>query len=377
MTQSADFVYERALRQGMVEEGADPVYCIVSIQQLLDEAQTDHVIIEEVIVGKDSLFGLSRRYLYLLEKETLLRFPSGQVSLKSYEMEDPTEDSLEIVLGEDSRFLTLPAVMHHQWPEVFETQNPISGDLTEPDREESSSSDKLSADSSDLATVPVEEISVSQKPEQNGQQTATLQNLQKQPDASVSEDVVEPKASPPKKKTFVPILISAILILVLVGGGLFFVLSGSTSDQKSASSSSADESEQVYDLQTVEDLSDIILPRTEAYQDLIGKIQNGSGVTDAEIFEEQSSLLEALEKVKAFDETDNLLVKRAEDYLSLMHDNMTSFANAIKASGTTSQSLYQSALSEVSQVENAKSSFYTLLNAARTKLDLEPYEDLS
>lgn len=119
------------------------------------------------------------------------------------------------------------------------------------------------------------------------------------------------------------------------------------------------------------------MPRTEAYQALIDKIQNGSGVTDAEIFEEQSSLLEALEEVEAFDETDNLLVNSAEDYLSLMHDNMTSFASAIKASGTTSQSLYQSALSEVSQVEEAKSSFYTLLNAARTKLDLEPYEDLS
>lgn len=373
-------MYERALKHGMVEEGADPVYCIISIQQLLDEAQADHVTIEEVIVGKGSLFGLSRRYLYLLEKETLLRFPASQVSLKSYETEDLTEDSLEIVLGEDSRFLALPAIMHHQWPEVFETQNHISVDLTKPEREGPSGSDDhddLNDNSSDMATVPVEETSASQKPQQNVQQTAALRDTQKQSFASVSEDSAKPKASRTEKKSFVPILISAILVLILVGGGLFFVLSGSSSDQKLASSSSTVESEQDYDLQTVVDLSDIILPRTEAYQDLIDKIQNGSGVTDAEIFEEQSSLLEALEKVESFDETDNLLVSGAEDYLSLMHDNMTSFANAIRASGTTSQSLYQSALSEVSQVEEAKNSFYTLLNAARTKLDLEPYDDLS
>lgn len=377
-------MYDRALKHGMVEEGADPVYCIVSIQQLLDEAQEDQVTIEELIIGRDSIFGLSRRYLYLLEKETLLRFPAAQVSLKSYETSDPEEDSLEIVLGEDSRFLALPAIPYHQWPEVFETPDQISSGSA--NREEKIAA--TAADHADLHTipvqpdtVPVQETSARPITEQITQTASVQPRSEDLLRNRQSQDIVQPAAArPAKKKGITPVLISVLLVLVLAGGGLFFFFSsGSSTDQKTTSTTteSSDASTQVYDLETVEDLSDIVVPRTEAYQDLIEQIQNGSGVYDSEIFAEQSSLQEALEEVQAYDEADNLLVNSAKDYLSLMYENMTAFADAIKASGTTSQTLYQSALSDVSQVEETRSSFYTLLNAARSQLDLDTYDDLS
>lgn len=368
---NANLLFEQAMRNGMVERTADQSYSVVSIQHIIDIAQSDQDVLEDVIVGKNGVFGLSPSFIYIFENGKLYRFPIAQAQMVRINPESHDGNNLNIEIAGRNFGLSLPAAERDEFffndlPQ--EEAGPNTADLNSVPAQ-ADTSDVFAAESS-LADENPKIHTVADGIEPPDRSEGTKGSV-------FGASVKEPKK---EKKTFGKkwIAVLSMLVVVIIAVVSVFVISGGKSDVEAEGASGKTVAVDAYSQLTVEGISEIISPATDSYWETTKAVRKGDTTSADKVASRVTELKEAMDSLENYQDDGGELYDLGSDYLSQMHKNLQAFQDYLESTDTTEQqTIYQTAISELDSIREAEESFYSLLNKARENYDLETYDYIS
>lgn len=369
---NANLLFEQAMRNGMVEQTADQSYSVVSIQHIIDIAQRDQDTLEDVIVGKNSVFGLSPNFIYIFDNGKLFRFQIAQAQMVRIDPGSHDGNNLNIEIAGRNFGLSLPAAERDEFflndlPQ--ENANPNATVLNSVPVQEDTS-DIFAAESS-LADENPHTVS-----------TGTVEVEPPNRSEETKESTFGPAVKEPKKggrnigKKWIALV--SMLVVVIIAAVSVFVISGGKADVEAEGNSGKTVAVDAYSQLTVEGISEIISPATDLYWETTKAVRKGDTTSADSVATKVTELKAAMDSLENYKDDGGELYELGSDYLSQMHKNLQAFEDYLEnTDASQQQTIYQTAISELDSIREAEENFYSLLNKARENYDLETYDYIS
>lgn len=369
---NANLLFEQAMRNGMVERTADQSYSVVSIQHIIDIAQRDQDTLEDVIVGKNSVFGLSPNFIYIFDNGKLFRFPIAQAQMVRIDPGSHDGNNLNIEIAGRSFGLSLPAAERDEFflndlpQENADPNAPTMNTVAaQPEASDVFAAESTLADENPhtVSTGTVEVEPPSRSEETKGSAFGT--------------SVKEPKKGGRKfGKKWIAVI--SMLVVILIATFTVFATSGGSDEVEAEGDSGKTVAVDAYSQLTVEGISEIVSPATESYWATTKDVRKGDTTSADSVAAKVTELKEAMDSLESYKDDGGELYELGSDYLSQMHKNLQAFQDYLESTDTAEQqTIYQTAISELDSIREAEESFYSLLNKARENYDLEAYGYIS
>lgn len=368
---NANLLFEQAMRNGMVERTADQSYSVIAIQHIIDIAQSDQDTLEDVIVGKNSVFGLSPSFIYIFDNGKLFRFPITQAQMVRIDPGSHDGSNLNIEIAGRNFGLSLPAAERDEF---------FLNDLPQENPNPSAPAMNTVAAQPDTSDIFASESTLA---DENPQATAVADGIEPPSRSDGAEgSVFGTAAKEPKKakKTFGKkwIAVISMLFVIIIAAFTVFAISGGSDEVEAEDASGKTVVVDAYSQLTVEGISEIVSPATDSYWEITKAVRKGDTTSANSVQEKVTQLKEAMDSLDNYETDGGELYELGSDYLSQMHKNLQAFEDYLESTDTTEQqTIYQTAISELDSIREAEESFYSLLNQARENYDLDTYDYIS